>query len=198
MPIHITCHSGSDVIPWLDAVARLRITVFRDYPYLYDGDLDYEREYLSSYAASPFSLFVLAMDDQEVVGASTAIALTDADPAFQLPFQQHGISLQDVLYFGESVLNPVYRGQGIGHRFFDERERFAQQHGKQVTAFCAIERPDNHPRRPPDYTPLDAFWLQRGYQQHTNMRTTYNWLDIDHAVATPKPMVFWLRQETLT
>ena len=35
---------GADVRRHLDAVAALRIAVFRDWPYLYDGDAAYERE----------------------------------------------------------------------------------------------------------------------------------------------------------
>ena len=35
-----------------DDLARLRIEVFRDFPYLYEGDLDYERQYLSTFMMS--------------------------------------------------------------------------------------------------------------------------------------------------
>ncbi|MCX8509604.1 MAG: GNAT family N-acetyltransferase, partial [Rhodobacteraceae bacterium] len=42
----------------LDEVAKLRITVFRDWPYLYDGDLIYERKYLAAYLESADSLVV--------------------------------------------------------------------------------------------------------------------------------------------
>ncbi|HEX2082701.1 MAG TPA: GNAT family N-acetyltransferase, partial [Xanthomonadaceae bacterium] len=52
--------AGAAVRPHLDAVARLRMAVFRDWPYLYEGDMDYERDYLSAYARSPGSVFVLA------------------------------------------------------------------------------------------------------------------------------------------
>ena len=34
----------------LGDVAALRIAVFRDWPYLYDGDADYEARYLDTYA----------------------------------------------------------------------------------------------------------------------------------------------------
>jgi len=50
------------VTPHLDAVAELRIAVFRDWPYLYAGDREYEKNYLATYAQSPESLFVLAFD----------------------------------------------------------------------------------------------------------------------------------------
>ena len=54
--------TGIAVDPWLDALAELRIAVFRDYPYLYDGDLNYERRYLDRYAQSDRSVFVLALE----------------------------------------------------------------------------------------------------------------------------------------
>ena len=51
MPDTLTFHelSGPALEPWLDALGALRIRVFREYPYLYDGTLEYEREYLRTY-----------------------------------------------------------------------------------------------------------------------------------------------------
>ena len=43
---------GPDLDAALDDLARLRIAVFRDWPYIYEGSLDYERAYLESYRAS--------------------------------------------------------------------------------------------------------------------------------------------------
>ena len=60
--------TGIAVEPWLDALAQLRIEVFRDYPYLYDGDLEYERGYLDRYAQSDRSVFVLALEYNRLVG----------------------------------------------------------------------------------------------------------------------------------
>jgi GNAT superfamily N-acetyltransferase len=185
--------SGTGVLPWLDAVAALRIEVFRDFPYLYDGKLDYERRYLTTYAQSPDSLFVLALDGERVVGASTGIPLTDAEPEFQAPFLEQGIPLERVFYFGESVLQRDYRGQGLGHHFFDAREQFAAVLGKTITAFCAVERPEKHPMRPEDYTSLERFWQQRGYSKQTAMQTFYEWRDIGEPDPTDKPMIFWLK-----
>ena len=50
--------SGAALLPCLDDVARLRIAVFRDWPYLYDGDVGYERDYLAAYAQSANSVVV--------------------------------------------------------------------------------------------------------------------------------------------
>ncbi len=193
MTITIQTVSGEQVLPWLDAVAALRIEVFRDFPYLYDGDIDYERRYLATYAQSEHSLFVLALDGDRVIGVSTGVPLSNAETEFQEPFITENIALAEVFYFGESVLLRDYRGYGIGHRFFDAREQFARQLGKSITAFCAVERPDDHPHKPANYTPLDNFWQARGYRRQEQMRTTYEWLDINASSADAKPMVFWLK-----
>ena len=74
----------------------------------------------------------------------------DETPSFQKPFIERGFALGQVFYFGESVLLPAYRGQGLGHRFFDEREDYARRLGRfNTTAFCAVERAEDDPRRPP-------------------------------------------------
>jgi GNAT superfamily N-acetyltransferase len=139
--LNVQTFTGNAVGPYLDAVAELRIAVFRDWPYLYDGTRDYEKKYLATYARSPESLFVLALEGERVIGASTGIPLIDETAAFQQPFIERGIALADVFYFGESVLLKEYRGRGLGHRFFDEREAYARRLGRfTLTAFCAVER----------------------------------------------------------
>lgn len=187
--------TGADVRPHLDAVAALRIEVFREYPYLYDGDRAYERRYLRTYSEAPDSLFVLALDGDDVVGAATGVPLIHEEATFQQPWIARGVDPATVFYFGESVLRRRYRGRGLGHRFFDEREAFARAlDGMRCTAFCAVERPPDHPRRPADYRPLDAFWRRRGYEKQPQLRTAYTWQDLDEDAPSPKPMVFWCRQ----
>ena len=185
---------GQQILPWLDQLAQLRVRIFRDFPYLYDGDLEYEQNYLKTYTRSANSLVVLALNGDQLVGASTGVPLNDAEPAFRKPFLEQGYKPDEVFYFGESVLEKSYRGQGIGHRFFDEREGFARELGFAITTFCAVERPDSHPARPTDYRPLDAFWQGRGYQPQPDMRSEFHWRDIGNQQETAKPMQFWLRQ----
>lgn len=185
--------SGDAILPWLDALASLRIQVFREWPYLYDGSEDYERDYLRRYAASSQSLVVLALHAGSVVGAASGLPLSDADDAFQAPFLAQGVAPETIFYFGESVLERRYRGRGLGHRFFDEREAFAAGLGYAVTAFCAVQRPADHPRRPVDYRALDTLWLARGYQRQPQLTTYFPWQDIGDDNETSKPMMFWTR-----
>ena len=79
--------TGFAVEPWLDELAELRIEVFRDFPYLYEGNREYERRYLDRYAQSDRSVFVLALEFNRLVGAATALPLLEADEEFQAPFR---------------------------------------------------------------------------------------------------------------
>ncbi len=194
MALTFTTVFGADFERWTDPVARLRIQVFREFPYLYDGDLDYERRYLEHYQQTAGSVLVLALDQQQVVGAATALPMVDADAAFQAPFVDHGRDPGQIYYFGESVLLPDYRGQGAGHRFFDERERAARDQGFATTAFCAVVRPEDHPARPADYRPLDDFWRKRGYRSYPELRCSFPWRDPGADRDTAKTMQFWLQE----
>jgi len=187
-------YTGGAIAPHLDEVARLRITVFREWPYLYDGDMAYEARYLDTYSRSPESLFVLVFDGERVVGASTAIPMAHETAEFKRPFAGQGYDPERIFYLGESVLRPEYRGRGVGVRFFEEREGYARTLNRfSHTAFCAVERPADHPRRPPDYVPLDAFWGRRGYVKQPQLATTFDWKELDESSPTPKPMTFWIK-----
>lgn len=180
--------------PHIADLARLRIEVFRAFPYLYEGSEDYEASYLATYAKSPESLFVLAMDGPRIVGASTGVPMPDASDVFPTPFVQAGIDPVKVFYFGESVLLSTYRGRGLGVRFFEEREAYARRLGRfDWCAFCAVERSADHPLRPTDYVPLDDFWRKRAYVHRSDLRTMLAWQDIGEENETEKPMSFWLK-----
>ncbi|KUJ76282.1 GNAT family acetyltransferase [Ruegeria marisrubri] len=177
----------------LDDVARLRIEVFRAWPYLYDGDPAYERDYLQSYRDSDRAIVVGAFDGDRLVGASTGMPLADHADDFAAAFEGSGLDLNQIFYCAESVLDPAYRGQGIGHRFFDLREAHARELGFAKSAFCGVQRPADHPMRPADYRPLDAFWRARGYEPLPGVIAQFSWKDLGEASETLKPLQFWIR-----
>ena len=184
---------GAELETALEDVAQLRITVFRDWPYLYDGDVAYEREYLSAYRGNDAAILVGAFDGDQLVGASTGTPLTDHADDFSAAFAASGLDLGQIFYCAESVLLPEYRGTGAGHRFFDLREDHARNLGFEKICFCAVVRPDDHPLKPQSYRSLDPFWRARGYTPLGGVIARFSWKDIDQPAETDKPLQFWLR-----
>jgi|TARA_R110000851_G_scaffold132377_1_gene266790 GNAT superfamily N-acetyltransferase len=187
--------SGEALNQFIPELARLRIEVFRDFPYLYDGDPDYEARYLQTYIEAPDSVIVLAFDGDKVVGASTGIPLRYETDEVKAPFIKAGIDVDSVFYCGESVLLSQYRGKGAGVAFFEHREQHAQElGGYEFSCFCGVQRPEDHPRRPSGYKPLDNFWRKRGYEKHPELNTTFSWKELDEEHESPKPMTFWMKK----
>ena len=185
---------GREIESVFEDLANLRITVFRDFPYLYEGHIDYERDYIQTYLEAECSFLFAVYDKDKMVGASTCIPLLDETEEVKEPFIKGGFDLGSIFYFGESVLLSAYRGRGLGHRFFDEREAHAISFGTYQTAcFCSVQRPDNHPARPADYRPNDVFWTKRGYKQQPNLQSSFEWLDVGDDKSTFKPMVYWMK-----
>jgi GNAT superfamily N-acetyltransferase len=174
----------------LPALAELRIAVFREFPYLYDGDVAYEREYLRRYAEAEGAVLVGAFAGERLVGASTGVPLSAEPDEVTAPF---GDGTDGWFYFGESVLLPEHRGRGVGVGFFAARETHARALGFPRTCFCRVIRPNDHPRRPADYVALDDFWRRRGYAPLPGHRASMTWQDLDESEGSAKVMEFWGR-----
>lgn len=192
--LHLREYNGIEIANCVEALAELRMVVFRDWPYLYDGDLDYELNYLDAYVQSQHAFALVVYDDQRPVGATTALPLADNDDTLQQPVRDGGIDVERVFYFGESVLLPEYRGQGLYRRFFKARERHARSFGDyDWAAFCSVQRPAHHPARPPDHVPHDATWRRYGFEPRPDMIAHFPWRDIGEEIETHKPLEFWLK-----
>jgi GNAT superfamily N-acetyltransferase len=191
MSVTVAKHTGGAIAEVIDDLARLRIAVFREFPYLYEGDLAYERTYLSHFANSRDAIVVVARDADAVVGCSTGSALQSQPPELREPLERLGFDLGRVFYCGESVLLPAWRGRGLGHTFFDEREAHAASGGYTYSAFAAVIRPPSDP--PAGYRPLDAFWTKRGYAKVEGAIASLSWKDVGAGQETPHPMQFWMR-----
>ncbi|MFM9845571.1 MAG: GNAT family N-acetyltransferase [Hyphomicrobiaceae bacterium] len=194
MSLRVERLTGSALADAVPELARLRMTVFRDWPYLYDGTLAYEQHYLATFSAASGAVVVAAYDADAMIGAATAAPLLGSAAEFAEPFLARGDDPEKIFYFGESVLLQAYRGQGLGHAFFDHREGHARSFGRfTLAAFCAVQRPAAHPFRPQDYVPLDAFWRKRGFEMADGLTTSFSWKDIDQPDETAKPMQFWIK-----
>lgn len=199
MSVRVAPLTGPDIEKALPALARLRIAVFREWPYLYEGTLDYEQDYLAHFSRACDGIIVAATDGDEIVGVATGAPLTGHTQEFVPLFREHGFDPETIFYCGESVLLPSYRGRGIGNAFFDHREVHARSlttpAGTPYThiTFCGVVRDADDPRKPPDYVPLDGFWRKRGYEKVDGLLGSYSWREIGATEETEKAMQFWMR-----
>lgn len=195
MNLRFCTKKGGEVADIVEELANLRITVFRDFPYLYDGSFAYEKTYLQTYVNAERSFVFCVYDDTTLVGATTCIPLADETLEVKEPFIETHEPIERIFYFGESILLPAYRGLRLGHRFFDVREAHARGFGAfQTTCFCAVDRPGNHPLRPYKYQPLDVFWQKRGYTPQPHLQSQFEWQDIGEDVPTFKRMNYWSKE----
>lgn len=187
--IRIEIFTQDGIVTHLDKLAQLRIAVFREYPYLYEGTIESEKEYLETFVNAKQGIAVVAFDDDSVVGMSTGL------PLAQEPVEVQGLwatqAVDSIYYFSESVLYPAYRGQGIGVRFFTEREAWARKLGYAEAVFCAVVRPEDHPLKPENYVPLDQFWHKRGFVRKEGYFAQMAWQDVQETQETTKLLQYW-------
>lgn len=184
---------GFDIAELIPQLGQLRIRVFHDFPYLYEGSQEYEENYLQVYTQNPLSIVYGVFDGEKLVGACTGMPLSAESKEIQEPFLERGLNINEIFYFGESILLAPYRGHGIGHLFFDVREKHALENGFKVTAFCAVIRPEDHPLRPANYRPNNHFWTKRGYIEQ-NYCCRMSWLDRNQTKETEKELIFWTKE----
>ncbi|WP_353565039.1 GNAT family N-acetyltransferase [Haloferula sargassicola] len=155
--------------------------------------MESEQEYLAEFASADRAALVIATMEGAIVGASTALPLAAANDSFIEPFRNAGKDPADWFYFGESVLRITLRGQGVGARFFEQRERHAADLGFRKMAFCAVDREPEHPLRPSGYRPLDGFWGRRGFEKQPGLVARLAWRQVD-GLEVANRLVFWTKE----
>lgn len=184
---------GVEITELIPPLGQLRIDVFKDFPYLYDGSIEYEQEYLQTYVQNPLSIAFVVFDDQKLVGATTGMPLSGIAKSIQQSFIDRELNTDEIFYFGESIVLPEYRGRGLGNLFFDVRENHALENGFKITTFCSVVRPEDHPLRPLNYRSNNDFWKKRGYTEQ-DYYCKMSWLDRNETEETEKELLFWTKE----
>jgi len=184
---------GDDILAKLDALAGLRIGIFREFPYLYSGQVESELGYLARYAASPAALAILACDGPILAGAVTAIPLGDEMQDILAPFAGAPCPVERTFYIGELLFHPPYRGQGLGSALLAQVEDHVRALGGYEFLTCAtVVRADDHPLRPEGYIPINGFLKRHHFALLPGVETTLSWPEVD-GVTRENRMRFWLK-----
>lgn len=181
--------SGTKVLDFLDQLAGLRLSIFREYPYLYDGLLEDEQRYLAGYANQ--GVVLLAMEAEQVVGAITGMPLAAESEAFTGPFRAAGLVPEQFYYIGELLLVPACRNLGYGSRLLARLEQTVAQQGR-YTDYClaTVARPDDHPLRPAGFVLIERFCRRHGYRLIEGVAAQVSWQEVQGQVCTNR-LDFW-------
>jgi GNAT superfamily N-acetyltransferase len=182
---------GHQFESYIDVIADLRIEIFKEYPYLYDGDKATEVDYLKSYSASRSSILVLASDQGRIVGAVTGIPIAEMDAQFLVPFVENHFSVMSIFYLGEMLLLKEYRGKGTGYamyKMFEDLVRSDQRY--EQIAIAEVVRDKSDLRMPENYVPVSKLWEKLGYIQRPEILMQAPYKEIDSIGKVPHSLVF--------
>lgn len=186
--------TGAAITGAVDDLATLRLEIFPEYPYLYQGRREDELAYLNSYAEAPDACVILACDGLTVIGAATGMPLVHEDAQMRDAFAGTAFPLNEVYYVGELLFYPAYRNGGLGSKLLAQLENRIRSLGRYRHLTCAtVERPDDHPLRPHDYIPITRFLARTGFVRLRGVTTHFTWRETD-GVKRDHPMQFWSKE----
>ncbi len=187
----ITVLRGKEIVPVIPDIARLRIEVFAEWPYRYDGEMKYEMKYLNKFASSEEAICVVAKEGDAIIGVSTGVPLADEDEKIRNAFTARGYDVGDVFYLSETVLKKEFRGQGIGRLLAEKRmEEVLKNPQFTVLSFANVVR-ENVPEN--SYKDLSSSQKKMGFVCDPDLIVWFDWKDIGDEEESAKPLVFWVK-----
>lgn len=189
--------TGSAVEACLEELASLRLNIFQEYPYLYDGCREDELKYLRLYKDTPEAFVLSAADSGAVIGAATGIPHRYEQEALIDPFAGTSYPVDELFYIGEVLFYPSYRDRGLGVRLLGRIEEYVCNLGNYRYLTCAtVVQPENHELRPENYVPIDRFLIRTGFIKLPGITTSFAWKEID-GINREHPMQFWVKELSL-
>ena len=186
--------TGTAVEDFLNDIASLRIEIFREFPYLYDGRREDELHYLKLYSVTPESFVIIINDGEKVAGAATGMPLCHETTELVEPFSGTSYPVDEIFYVGELLFYPEHRNRGMGMQLVRMVEEQIRSYSTYRYLTCAtVVRPDDHPLRPTDYIPIDRFLAHTGFSLLPGITTSFTWLETD-GVRRCHPMNFWIKE----
>lgn len=189
----------------IDQMADMRITYFREFPYLYEGSKEYELHYLNQYKQKAVDAYLVqAFDQDKLVGILTGCAFkSDIEvirDGAQL-FAQKELWVDNYYYIGEAIIIPEYQGRKILPQLIFKLGKTIRKLNKyQSLCFLTVIRKDDDSRKPVDYHSSDQLWLKLGCQK-TDITCSFEWPTImsDNSVQNILNEVqFWIYEPGLS
>jgi hypothetical protein len=179
MNLEIKSLDGESAREFFNEIAQIRIDLFREFPYLYDGSIEYEREYLETYFKSKNSKIILGLDKGKIVAFSSSISLNEEIEEIKAPFLNRNLDISQYHYIGEVMIKNEYRNLSLPLEFERIHKEFATQKGHSKLVFMTVRRELNDISRPYKYKDPEKLWRYIGYKILDNMNIEMSWKRID-------------------
>ena len=196
MEITVQLLTGTAIADALDDLATLRLVIFPEYPYLYQGRREDELTYLATNAEEADACVILAYNGLTVIGAVTGMPLVHEDAQVLDAFAGTTFPLNEVYYVGELLFRPAYRNCGLGQKLLAKLGNHIRSLSRYRSLTCAtVERPEDHLLRPSNYIPISRFLARTGFVRLPGVTTHFMWCETD-GVKRDHIMQFWIKELT--
>lgn len=186
--------TGATIADGLNDMATLRLDIFEEYPYLYQGDREDELNYLSTYADAPDACAILAYDGSSIIGAATGMPIIHEAEQMRDAFAGTTLPFNEIYFVGELLFRPAYRNCGLGRKLLGRLESHIRSLDSYHKLTCAtVERPDDHPLRPRNFIPITRFLARTGFVRLPGVSTHFRWRETD-GIKRDHCMQFWSKE----
>lgn len=191
--LHVEAYKGQEIAPYSKDIVQLSNTLFKGYPYFYNGNDGEYTEHLQSYAQSKNGIISIAFDGDKIVGVATGIPLSEAWDKYQKPFQQRGDDVKKIYYLGELLVLPEYTGKGLGQQMAKEVEKFAKEKGFQTITAQVIDEKSLKEPAPTGHYSMTNVLQKLGYQERPEINMESMWTNVNADKETSHKMVYWTK-----
>lgn len=196
MTVHLETFKGADIQPYTRLLSEMRLKEFRQFPYLYIGNMEDDLAYTQTFSSTPQGRLIVAFQGNQVVGVRSGMPLET--PLFFLDrwrsfLQKQGINTKKCFFSGEIVIDPAFQKKGLRSQLMNQY--FQEVEAMGFTSIMAITslRPLDHPLRPQDYVDID---MPRYGFENTNIVLSNTWptLQADGTVKEQENhLIVWMK-----
>jgi hypothetical protein len=188
---------GSECDKFKEFMIDLRVTLYRDYPYLYEADRKEEAEYMHWFLNLPKTFVAIAFCKEKPIAFVAGSDFTDFSEHFKgsiEEFEKAGLVPSNYFYIADDLFEPEHPQQEILSTLVHLMEIRVNEQNNYM--FCWItEEHDSHPLKPENYKSASALWEKLGYQKsNICIKFSYPTIQPDHSQKKEEhAFTYWLK-----
>jgi GNAT superfamily N-acetyltransferase len=187
---------GESISSYVKDITDLCISIYAEYPYLYEGTEEEYLPFIEHYTQSKNGIACILFDHEKPIGIAIGMPMNEMREKYKHPFvnARPKENCEELFYLGEFLLLKDYRGQGLGKQMYSELEHLVKEYvGLKKICFCKIDETNQNPLKPENYKALDGFWAKLGFDKCDDINVTVYWRNVCEDNESPHQLVYWLK-----